>query len=239
MLCLYPAMELHVHKTVRFDVGPKFEVDESWEKSNVSHCDTPKFFCDRHIRNGIDTTYGECSVDAKIKAEESWEESIVSLCDTPKFYFNRHIRNGTGAYGKCIVGKFSGGNINLAVKVIKNENLLTTLVRDWPALKHRNILKLVHVKRVPSKDCHVFYTTYHPKSLETVLQYETYFKIAKSFHLVETWLIGILSGLRYLHDQGFCHLGIHLQNVVMTEEYTAVIGNFETLSLTTRAKSGR
>ena len=121
-----------------------------------------------------------------------------------------------------LTAKTHEGTEELIVRLVESEVVSKREITEWPRLKHTNVLKLLSVQYLPILDVFAFITINHPISLVCVLRNDDFFKYDKMIY-IRKWLREVLCGLQYLHGKGKSCLGLCLKNVMISNEFSAVI----------------
>lgn len=121
------------------------------------------------------------------------------------------------------------GTEELSVKLITSTKANKKEITDWPRLKHPNILPLLHYRYILQFDSHIFITQSHVFCLKYYLRNEAFLNDVNSPRRAQKWIKEILTGLEYLHKKNYYHRNITLNNIVLSNDFSAIITNFSVL----------
>lgn len=134
---------------------------------------------------------------------------------------------GTGSFGD-IIALWSKEKKNIvAAKVVDPQMTTKSELKLWPRLKHRNIVPVFKIKRRPNVV--IFLMPHYTKTLMAALEEDSFRKCCESFIMITEWMTDIVSGLEYLHTLNICHLDLKADNIMITDQNTAVIGDFSSI----------
>lgn len=139
---------------------------------------------------------------------------------------------GTGSYGSVCQGKDTENDRSIAVKRLKNmfEDLEDTrrLLREiaiLDRLKHNNIVQIYNI--VCSDPIEKFTEMYIIMELcDTDLKKLVKTNVNLSMKHINTLLVSLLSGLKYLHSAGIYHRDLKPANCFANQDCTVKIGDF-------------
>lgn len=99
-----------------------------------------------------------------------------------------------------------------------------------PTLNHPNVVRYLPNKALPSADMFVFTMEYCPTGdlytyLRSLSRFQNETRSLESSEQIK-FVMGISKGLCYLHDQNVLHLDIKSENIYITTDGTAKIGDF-------------
>lgn len=169
-----------------------------------------------------------------ISLEEYRRDAVLSTIDFLEenydYEFVQEI--GRGGFGSVLELKNKNKHTRLAVKIVIEEFVAEGEKKLWPNLSHENVLPLINVEYIVSTYSYIFVAPLHPTSLCNILQSDDLVKDINGIDKVEYWLHGICSGVNYLHQDGLCHLDLKISNVLISENSTAIICDFGSLTRT-------
>lgn len=134
---------------------------------------------------------------------------------------------GTGSYSDILAFWSKRDKRTIAVKIMHPQLTPKGELNIWPRLRHPNIVPALKVKRYEEVD--IFFMPHYSRNMMTFLDDDDYRMRPDSFKLVKDWLADILSGLEYLHTSDICHLDLKVDNIMITLQNTAAIGDFSTI----------
>lgn len=165
----------------------------------------------------------ECNQVRNLDREELICKAIKILA--PKYDFLAVI--GTGAYSDILALWSKQDRNTVAVKIMHPLATSQGELNIWPRLKHQNIVPALKVKRYEEVD--IFFMPHYSRNMMTFLDDDGYRVRPDSFMMFRDWLTDILSGLEYLHKSNICHLDLKVDNIMITYQNCALIGDFSTI----------
>lgn len=114
----------------------------------------------------------------------------------------------------------------MAVKIVKQENVSKCEMFIWHTLEQENILRLEAIFVVPSLDAVAFAMPLQTASFFDIALEPNCMRKKNMLDLMKLWIIDILRGLLYLHVHGLCHLNMEVDNVLISNANSAVICDF-------------
>lgn len=157
-------------------------------------------------------------------------DTITYLKEHKEYEFVKNVGHGT--YGAVIELQCPDKTYNVAAKIMLQELVSKSEIDTWPQLAHENVLPLISMEHITPTYCYVFITPLHPTSLNSMVEGYDLGKDKKGFEKAIAWLYGVCRGVQYLHKEKLCHLDIKLSNVLISDEGTAVLCDFGSLTRT-------
>lgn len=139
---------------------------------------------------------------------------------------------GRGTYGEVVELISPYKRRRVAAKIVVQELVSESEKKLWPDLAHENLLPLITAADVPSTHCYVFLTPLCPSDLKSFVDRSVLSKEKEGFAKALSWLQGVCSGLKYIHEKQLCHLDIKLSNVLINEEGKVLLCDFGALTRT-------
>ncbi|XP_015904230.1 probable serine/threonine-protein kinase DDB_G0284251 [Parasteatoda tepidariorum] len=141
---------------------------------------------------------------------------------------------GSGAFGDVYkMMDFSGQEV--AVKVVSLEVTKKSEIEIWPKMRHPNIIPLLRYISFSNPDVGVFVMPVHRGTLKDAVQNEHFLSQSSALDCLKSWLYDTLCGLAYLHSNEACHLDLKSDNILISQDYRAVICDFSCLASATKA----
>lgn len=165
----------------------------------------------------------ECNKKCNLDRDQLVDKAIKIL--EPKYDFLAVI--GTGTYSDILALWSKRDKNTIAVKIMHPHATSEGELNIWPRLKHPNIVPALKVRRY--KEVDIFFMPHYSKNMMTFLDDDSYRMRPDSFMMFRVWLTDILSGLEYLHTSDICHLDLKVDNIMITLQNNAVIGDFTTI----------
>ncbi|XP_071043127.1 probable serine/threonine-protein kinase DDB_G0284251 [Parasteatoda tepidariorum] len=141
---------------------------------------------------------------------------------------------GSGAFGDVYkMMDFSGQEV--AVKVVSLEVTKKSEIEIWPKMRHPNIIPLLQYISFSNPDVGVFVMPVHWGTLKDVVVDRHFLSQTCALDCLKSWLYDTLCGLNYLHSNEACHLDLKSDNILISQDYRAVICDFSCLASATKA----
>ena len=121
---------------------------------------------------------------------------------------------------------------DVAVKVIPIVKYWKLEEEVWPTLQHPNILQTITVMKPKLINCTMFVMPRHPFTLHEVYNSDRFKRDGNKMRRIKKWSVEILSALDYLHSKEYCHLDIKSNNILISNDDSAVLCDFSGLNMT-------
>ncbi|KAG9013184.1 hypothetical protein FRB94_003254 [Tulasnella sp. JGI-2019a] len=171
---------------------------------------------------------------ARKRLDEELEGLGAVRIDISRLSINRDVILGKGGYGTVFLGRLrsekSAGGSQVAVKQLRSDETqdlrvavrLTKEMKAWCQLRHNNILPLLGFYLSEKLDVALIISPY--VSLGDVPNYLNGRTV--DFMKRLDLCLDALSGLMYLHDQGYCHGDIKPANLLVNSAAKAMLTDF-------------
>ena len=133
---------------------------------------------------------------------------------------------GEGTFGSVLKIKHLTSNKEYALKVVDENQVSEGEMNIWSSLKHENILPLISHEYIYFAKSYAFLTPVYPTTLEKKIFDPTFFEDKFAFTWTTQFLKQILAAVSYLHERDLSHLDIKTNNVLISEDKTAVLCDF-------------
>nr|XP_021004316.2 cyclin-dependent kinase-like 4 [Parasteatoda tepidariorum] len=131
---------------------------------------------------------------------------------------------GSGSFGQVFRMIEPLNKSELAVKIVPYEMVAKAESELWKNLSHPNLVSLIGMHKLENQKTFVFLMPVYPTTLLGAIQDLNPCKGA--YNIVKSWLKDVLQGLDYLHSKGACHLDLKLDNVLISDENSALLCDF-------------
>lgn len=121
----------------------------------------------------------------------------------------------------------------VAVKIIQGNDIWSIEDQHWPLLRHPNVLEVYDVLSVEELNVKLYVMPLLPLTLDDILKNKEFRKNPLSLNRIKKWSLQILSGLEYLHSNGFAHMDLKTDNILIDNEDNAILADFSGLNVTT------
>nr|XP_015921426.2 cyclin-dependent kinase-like 1 [Parasteatoda tepidariorum] len=156
------------------------------------------------------------------KLAERIEKAVEILQKEKKYTCLGHI--GSGSFGQVFRMIEPLNKSELAVKIVPYEMVSKAESELWENLSHPNLVPLIGVHKLKIQKTFVFLMPVYPTTLFDSIQDLTPCKGA--YNIVKSWLKDVLQGLDYLHCNGACHLDLKPDNVLISDQNSALLCDF-------------
>lgn len=133
---------------------------------------------------------------------------------------------GCGTYGSVLKVKNDKTNEEMAAKVVQKSYASDGEISLWKDINHPHTLKLKDLQFVYHADAYIFLTDVYPKNLEEALFESSLVENKNATSQVIKWLTEILDAVSCLHDSDLSHNDIKGNNVLISEDNSAVLSDF-------------
>ncbi|XP_015925697.2 cyclin-dependent kinase 2-like [Parasteatoda tepidariorum] len=141
---------------------------------------------------------------------------------------------GSGAFDDVYkMTDFSGQEV--AVKIVSLEVIKQNEVEIWPKMSHPNIIPLLQYFSFTNPDVGVFVMPIYRDNLQNAALDRQFLRQSGALDYLKLWLKDSLCALTYLHSNEACHLDIKADNILISQDYRAVICDFSCLACATKA----
>lgn len=165
------------------------------------------------------------------------ESTIEYLSLNHQYEFVRVV--GHGAFGLVAEIKHHNKDRSLAAKLVLEEHADKQENEIWPNLGHPNLLPLISIDHIASTGSFIYITPLHSASLADIVEGSHLAEDLKGIERALSWQRGVSSGLHYLHGKNLCHLDIKLSNVLISQDDTAIICDFGSITRTDNGVTDR
>lgn len=165
------------------------------------------------------------------------ESTIEYLSLKHQYEFVRVV--GHGSFGLVAEIKNRNKDHNLAAKLVLEEHADKNENEIWPNLGHANLLPLISIDHIAATGCFVYITPLHSASLADIVEGCHLAQDVNGIERALSWQKGVSSGLHYLHSKNLCHLDIKLSNVLISQDDTAIICDFGSITRTENGVTDR
>nr|XP_042911875.1 cyclin-dependent kinase-like 4 [Parasteatoda tepidariorum] len=133
---------------------------------------------------------------------------------------------GAGSFGQVFRMREPLNKSELAVKIVPYEMVSKAESELWKNLRHPNLVSLVGMHKLKRQKTFVFLMPVYRSTLLDSIQDAAFREKKGAYNIVKCWLKDVLQGLDYLHSNGACHLDIKLDNVLLSDENSALLCDF-------------
>lgn len=138
---------------------------------------------------------------------------------------------GKGSFADVIAVRDPSGK-DVAVKIVQTEDIWAVEDQFWPTLQHPHILQVYDVITVQELDVKLYTMPILSKGLDDIVESKEFKKDPNSFNRIKKWMLQTLSAIQFLHQNGFTHLDIKTDNIMIDSEDNAVLADFSGLNFT-------
>lgn len=156
-------------------------------------------------------------------------EAVIRHLQQKSYKFLRLL--GRGSYGD-VIAVLTPDNREEAVKIVKRSKIWIMEDSYWPTLSHPHVIQVNHVMDIDELDVKLYFMNIMPFTLSRMIHQKDFKNDTNSFKRIKKWLLQISSALEFLHDNGFCHLDLKADNVLIDSEDNAYLADFSGLDFT-------
>ncbi|XP_042912698.2 cyclin-dependent kinase 14-like [Parasteatoda tepidariorum] len=165
----------------------------------------------------------DTSVEKQTKKKKKRKKEAIGILQRERKYTSLGYI-GSGSFGQVFRMIEPLNKSELAVKIVPYEMVSKAESELWKNLSHPNLVSLIGMHKLERQKTFVFLMPVYPTTLLGAIQDLNPCKGA--YNIVKTWLKDVLQGLDYLHSNGACHLDIKLDNVLISDENSALLCDF-------------
>ncbi|GBM98244.1 hypothetical protein AVEN_85503-1 [Araneus ventricosus] len=174
---------------------------------------------------------GEKTVKKRRRSEDV--RLTIKILESEKYFRVKKVL-GCGTYGDVFMMYDPTRDSNVAVKIITSENIAQIELEMWPKLRHPNIVPVLEVMTLKPVEVAVFVMPVQKKSLHDIMYDKRFLCRSDSLDYLKIWLFQTLSALDYMDSRDLCHLDIKVDNILISNDYRAMLCDFSFLNFNTR-----
>ena len=156
-------------------------------------------------------------------------EAVTKFLNEKEYHHVKPL--GRGGFGE-VLSAVTPQKDEVAIKIVAVEKTWHIEEYIWPVLNHKNILPLTEMICAPDLGVTFYVMPKQPYVLVDVLSSDSFITDKNGFRRVKSWLYDVFEGMKYLHINGFAHLDIKEDNVLITGDDHALLCDFTGLNLT-------
>ncbi|KAF8764121.1 Extracellular signal-regulated kinase 7 like protein [Argiope bruennichi] len=174
---------------------------------------------------------GEKTVKKRRRSEDV--DLTIEILKSEKYFSVKKLL-GRGTYGDVFMMYDPARDSNVAVKIITSENIAKIELAMWPKLRHPNIVPVLEVMTLRPVEVAIFVMPVQRKSLHDIMYDKRFLSRDDSLDYLKIWLFQTLCALDYLDSRHLCHLDIKVDNILISNEYRAMLSDFSFLNFNTK-----
>lgn len=156
-------------------------------------------------------------------------EAVIRHLQQKNYKFLRVLGRGSFA---DVIAVLNPDNQKEAVKIVKRNKLWIMEDTYWPSLSHPNVLRVNHIMEIDELDVKLYFMNIMPYTLSSMISRIEFKNDPNSFNRIKKWLLQISMALQFLHNNGFCHLDLKSNNIMIDSEDNAILADFSGLDFT-------
>ena len=166
----------------------------------------------------------------ELKRKLDAEESVLKVLKSLNYEFVKTL--GQGRIGSVIEVKSPYSKQTIAIKIVKEEDLMENELKIWPRLSHPNIVNLISSNYIDAARSYIFLMKKCVASLEDRLGDPGFIFDRQAFQITTSWIKGVLEGVNHLHEQNYAHMDLKINNVFIDDEKNALVADFDSITST-------
>lgn len=136
---------------------------------------------------------------------------------------------GSGSFGDVYLVEDENGKQS-ALKIVKPKLVCYGELYMWKELRHRNVLPLNNITDLPDIPAYSFIMPVVEMSYFKMIESPFFFESPRALAWNVTIFKGIIKGMEYLHENGYAHMDLKTNNILISKNKTAKICDFTFLT---------
>lgn len=162
------------------------------------------------------------------KEKEIINNEAIPILKSKNYDFVKVL--GSGVFGEVVICKSKSIGKTVAAKIVPSRNFRKLESEIWRKLLHPNIIPMMDYMKFENFE--VFIMPLEQQTLYDCMKRSSFRKKSYGFQVTTKWLRDVLCGIDYLHKIQVCHLDVKVDNVLISDNMTALLSDFSCVNTT-------